>query len=1150
MTALQLSAELVLLLLLAATLLVGGIGWKLWQTFSPKSRRERAYRRARWALAEGDWRTARREIALLRKWKIDSAEWIGRLNHLESECLRQEALARLETEDEEGALGLLEQAGVRLGVSWDKARTEVASALHAHTHRLLAAGKGHAAVDVANRILKIRADDAATVRFVAETYVKACHRSIVIAEPTWQNLLESLIRVGLVDRVTLSVIDQVLASSPTKLSLAAICLYAWTAITLGERGQHDLEILSRVFMSREEAMSYFQARSWDWKRVERGFLERWLEIHTGFPAGFDPEHEQRIENEWIEEITRQQRSGRHADAERLTQLLARLAPGNIKALDHQARLAWKRGDVAAAIEGIRRWLEIRPDDPLAWLRLAVLGHRSGQTATALHHLREAFTRADDKFKPTVALTAARCSLQSGDERTALSWLDECLRLDPTHSTAFPLAIALRWKHGNRDHLARLAQLRPKSDESALFAAAVAFWTCGELATARSYLERLFDSPWSADAHHLAAMIEQDSNRPQNAIAHLEEVIKHSGDRTAHHARAWLGRDEAIRGRARAAVRYWLEIPDSLQEEWGLTSVLPSWLLRAGIEAIEQRDFMTARQLLRQAEGRGASDSRLTRLVEWAAIGEAAQRLARGEPLDSTEIKPLLEQAAHSELRESPPARLVFWRLAQQGVLGGDLRPGFNENSSEVRAIREEQAARAVRDGRWLDAEMIYVSILQDDPDSVATRWNLFWSRLSMGKTDAAWLVWDETSKGRLSADKRRVLERLWSLMTEPPSVDSPISRLTDEEANELIRAIRWVGRLPFATQALRLMRQHRPLSESVREAWKATALREAWQHFRRHKWLSCEKCLREMVEEQPWSAGLNLLGVVLAIQRDFGGAVRQFREALRQIPDDPRIHQNLALTLTWAQDPAEAELHWGRYLGLFSHELPSPQTITHYHRALRFEVLNQRAAAASSRQQDKLARAYWSEAAALCPDDADLLERLFQVQRQTRDLDGARQTLARLRSLRPGEPRYALEELACREVHTVEDFEQWLDHLGRLIRDPALKPTFKESAASRGLDHLELCVTHLHQFAHDIRADLSRLPVKSAGWWSARRKLRRVSHDLLWLKDVARYLHPWVNHEASRQRLAWLHDLVGRSVEQCHAWLERGPNEARLGCFV
>src|SRR5262249_22218859 len=124
---------------------------------------------------------------------------------------------------------------------------------------------------------------------------------------------------------------------------------------------------------------------------------------------------------------------------------------------------------------------------------------------------------------------------------------------------------------------------------------------------------------------------------------------------------------------------------------------------------------------------------------------------------------------------------------------------------------------------------------------------------------------------------------------------------------------------------------------------------------------------------------LNLLGCCGALTQDFDSAARHFQAALKLSPNDPRLHQNLALCYELHGDMAQAEPSWNRYFDRLAQRVPPPADLPNYTDALTYESLGRLASRYSEKEKWSSALVYVQRAQRLRPNDPDTLERLFHL---------------------------------------------------------------------------------------------------------------------------------------------------------------------------
>ena len=165
------------------------------------------------------------------------------------------------------------------------------------------------------------------------------------------------------------------------------------------KGRGEVELLAKVFENAPAAAAFFQERGWNLAAVERYFLERWVETHTGFPEVLGPEYPARCQQALLEEARQFDEAGKPQQARDAVDLLRRLIPANSATLDQLAKLAWHRGEIDEAAQLLERWTTAEPADPTPLLRLAVLEQQRdrGETAATIANcLRQVHRRRENR----------------------------------------------------------------------------------------------------------------------------------------------------------------------------------------------------------------------------------------------------------------------------------------------------------------------------------------------------------------------------------------------------------------------------------------------------------------------------------------------------------------------------------------------------------------------------------------------------------------------------------------------------------------------------------------------------------------------------------------------------------------------------------
>jgi Flp pilus assembly protein TadD len=386
--------------------------------------------------------------------------------------------------------------------------------------------------------------------------------------------------------------------------------------------------------------------------------------------------------------------------------------------------------------------------------------------------------------------------------------------------------------------------------------------------------------------------------------------------------------------------------------------------------------------------------------------------------------------------------------------------------------------------------------------------------------------------------QRRLLGFLQVLLKGGPAINPALTDMLADEEQAVIQALFSLGRLETAVPLLCQFGAARLQSQAAREAQTLGMIRLGKQRFDRGDWLGAEKWLSPLAKAQPRASIRNLLGCISCMMQDFASGILHLQEALRLAGDDPRIHQNLALSFTWQGDPSEADLCWGRFLGTMEKRLPRPPGFIDYHERLRFELLKHLGNQKYDQEKWPEALGYLEEAQKLEPENADLAERLFLLQMQAGNRGEARKMLGHMQMLKPKYPPYELYELDMIEVRTGEDLELLVETLHRVIELLAGDPAVQDKAVTRAWPMLQYRSDQLTKLMREIRDDLRKLPEESRAWYDALRDLRSVKRDLRRLRQITRYCVSLSVSEATRRRLDALTDELERKIDYCRRWEE------------
>src|SRR5262249_32835858 len=111
---------------------------------------------------------------------------------------------------------------------------------------------------------------------------------------------------------------------------------------------------------------------------------------------------------------------------------------------------------------------------------------------------------------------------------------------------------------------------------------------------------------------------------------------------------------------------------------------------------------------------------------------------------------------------------------------------------------------------------------------------------------------------------------------------------------------------------------------------------------------------------------LNLLGVACCMLQDFDMGIWYFDAALKKLPNDAWLHQNIAQAYEWHGRLDRAETHWNRYFDLLDRRVPVPSQ-PNYLDSLAFEGLNRLSDIFSKKERWDSALSYLQKAHRLRP---------------------------------------------------------------------------------------------------------------------------------------------------------------------------------------
>jgi Flp pilus assembly protein TadD len=473
----------------------------------------------------------------------------------------------------------------------------------------------------------------------------------------------------------------------------------------------------------------------------------------------------------------------------------------------------------------------------------------------------------------------------------------------------------------------------------------------------------------------------------------------------------------------------------------------------------------------------------------------------------------------------------------------------------------QMALLSLLEGNLVQAEGELQRAWGMDRTSYEICYNLLLTQLTLGKTDDCTELIPQALEllerapptlpgGGHTADERRYLHVLRALLLACRQADrsdyrfDPIlNEISPAEEQRLLKVIRSLGQLETVHTLLRGLVQARPRSLPVREAHIEAVLVKAKELADRCCWTEAELLLRPLAGERSASranqtALFNLLGCCAALTQDFEGALRHFGAALKTSPNDPRLHQNLALTYELKGDLAQADPHWNRFFDLLDTRVPAPSDVPKYLDNLAYESLSRLASRYSEKEKWASALGYVQRAARLRPNDPDTLERLFHLYNHAKRPQEARKTLDQLRRLKPNDPRLDLYELDLIEVKGLTDIERLLTDIDQILKRYPGDASVEERAVRMVGDVIPLMGNLCDQLTDQMSKVIDQvrhLPNYQINWSAVRDVMRDLMREFQKLRRIVGKCMPLVHSDEHKRIVRDLAEHIDKKMEACRS---------------
>jgi len=479
--------------------------------------------------------------------------------------------------------------------------------------------------------------------------------------------------------------------------------------------------------------------------------------------------------------------------------------------------------------------------------------------------------------------------------------------------------------------------------------------------------------------------------------------------------------------------------------------------------------------------------------------------------------------------------------------------------------------------------------LTQHPQSYAASYNLMLAWLSLGKKDECIQFLPRMIELAPAAEEKRFLELLRTLLALAPSqvrigddatsASEPIPpmrehelflhAITPEEETRLVDLLGGLGQFEITFPLLSHLLSIRPGSTIAFSAYFGAALFHGKQLMDRSQWEEAYSLLASLWRRQESAMVAmdkrvqlvlsTMLGVTSCLLQDYQRGCWYFRSArdafaqlqegattqlLQQRLVSPKgayqgawIEQNLALAYEWQGKLDQAEPHWNRYFDFLEHYFPISQPPDYLPR-LAFEGLSRLGDVFSKKEKWSTALGFLQRAVRIRPSESDVLERLFHLYTQLKRPEDARRTLRMLREVKPNDPQVDLFELEVREIRGLDDMEETLTQLRRLLQaHPGDMRIEERSAAVLGAvtPLLERQAEQATSQVNRVVDQMRRLPNHQINWGVVREVMRDLEDRFTRIRRVAQRAAALVTTEDQRRLLTRLIHHCDRKMDQAHS---------------
>jgi tetratricopeptide (TPR) repeat protein len=482
------------------------------------------------------------------------------------------------------------------------------------------------------------------VKLLGQVFAEALKLNMALSGEDQVFLCDHLVSVQATDRDAAAAYHQVALEHPVLLKPEFAWLYCRAALQHNLEHERSLALFARTFQTGTEGRAFFARYQWDFEELEFAFLRQAAVKEPGaFPAVLGPDYPPLGEAMLLERSERLEQENKPDAALACVDVLARLAPRSVKAMQRLSLLYYRRDKLDRAAEWLRSWSGIEPNNSVPAARLAVVLYKLGQNDDCLAALQPVIDSTRGRERADLACLAARLILSGALARKdgepvkepaaalarARGLLDIALNEEPAHVTAMWLMAAVRALGNDRSGLAaQSAAMKGPGTNDGYFQyfAAVSHLAAGDHNAVLAAAGRVAGDPAlaveSAYVRGWANIYRQD---PAAATEAMRVVAQAPTSPSAAHARAILGCIRFHEGAGEEAVHWWQGLEPERRAAWNLAEPLQGTLFLAGLQALQAGRNEQAATQFREAGKAGLRERLLGPLVQYALV-KAGQQL--------------------------------------------------------------------------------------------------------------------------------------------------------------------------------------------------------------------------------------------------------------------------------------------------------------------------------------------------------------------------------------------------------------------------------------------------------------------------------------------------------------------------------------------